>query len=165
MKKTTMIISAIVIVSVIAGFTLLNNEGVIDSILNEVNIEGNGNTNTNGDNEGPSNTDYTNNDSNQDGSIVGNWTFVSSETNGEPVTHVTSAWVNYKADGTWTYFYDYGYTTVNDEGTWQAQDGVLYWGTEGHEISDWYSVDNYEVTGDDLIITTDEGTRAVYRRD
>ncbi len=154
MEKHKMIIFAVLAVSVlvVAAVALTNNEGTSD-------------TNTaDGNNEGSPATGDSNTGTNAQASIVGNWTFVNSTTNGELVTHIASGWVSYKDDGTWTYSFDYGYTIVNDEGTWQAQDGKLYWGTEGHEISDWYSVDNYEVIGDDLIVSTDEGTRAVYRR-
>jgi len=155
MKKTTMILSAIVIVSVIAGLILVSNEGVLDSILNGVNAGENGNTPTNGGNEEPSNNEYTPTDSNHDGRFVGNWTFVEGTTSGQPVTHIVSGWINYKADGTWTESFDYGDQILNEQGTWQAKDGVIYWGTDGTEISDWYSVDDYQFTGDDLIISSD----------
>jgi len=155
MKKTTMILSAIVIVSVIAGVVLINNEGILDSILEGVNSGGNGNTNTGGDNEGSSTNNNSNTDPNHDGRFVGNWTFVEGTSSGKPVTHIASAWINYKADGTWTDFFDFGHQIRRQQGTWQAKDGVIYWGTNGSEISDWYSVDDYQFTGDDLILSTD----------
>ena len=158
MKKTKIVLVAVVLVVVVAGFMFTKNEGYLDTILNVGDNGGNDNTNTGGDNDGPSNDGV-----NQAGSIVGNWTFVDGTQNGQPVTHIASGWVNYKADGTWTYFYDYGYTTLNDEGTWQAQDGELYWGTEGSEISDWYSYDNYQLVGDDLIISSNTSEMR-YRR-
>ena len=158
MKKTKIILVAVVIVVIVAGFTFINNEGYLDTILNAGDNGGNDNTNTGGDNEGSSN-----NGVNQDGSIVGNWTFVNGTTNGQPVTHIASGWINYKADGTWTYFYDYGYTTINDQGTWQAQHWELYWGTEGSEISDWYAYDNYQLKGDNLVIISDT-SEMIYRR-
>ena len=138
MNKNIMIFGVLaVLVLVIAGFTLMNNEGTSD---------------VNGDTEGPSDNNDSTIGANEYGSIVGNWTFVSGTTNGEPITHIVSGWVNYKADGTWTYFYDYGYTTVNDQGTWQAQDGELSWGTDGSEINDWYSYDTYKFVDGDLVI-------------
>ena len=155
MKKTTMIVSAIVVVSIIAGLVIINNEGILDSILGGVNIGENGNTNANGKNEKPSNNDPIQTDSNHDGRFVGNWTFVEGTSSGKPVTHIASAWINYKADGTWTDFYDFGHQIRRQQGTWQAKDGVLYWGTDGSQISDWYSVDDYQFVGDDLIISKD----------
>jgi hypothetical protein len=155
MKKTTMILSAIIVVAAIAGFILINNEGVLDPILNGLNTGENGNPNTNGDNEEPSNNEYTSTDPNHDGRLVGNWTFVEGTASGKPVTHIVSGWINYKADGNWTEFFDYGDQLLNEQGTWQAKDGVLYWGTNGSEISDWYSVDDYQIIGDDLIISSD----------
>jgi hypothetical protein len=155
MKKTTMILSAIIVVAAVAGFILINNEGVLDPILNGLNTGETGNTNTNGDTEEPSNNDYTATDSNHDGRLVGNWTFVEGTSSGQPITHIVSGWINYKADGTWTEFFDYGDQLLNEQGTWQAKDGVLCWGTDGSEISDWYSVDDYQIAGDDLIISSD----------
>ena len=139
-----------VVVLVVAGFTLLNNEGTSE-------------TNTDGTNEGSSVNDGSNEGLNQANNIVGNWTFVSGTQNGSPVTHIVSGWVNYKADGTWVYFFDYGYTTVDAEGTWQAQDGELYWGTNGNEVSDWYSYDSYQFVDGDLVITSDN-SEMIYRR-
>ena len=155
MKKTTMILSAIVIVSVVAGLILISNEGVLDSILNGVNLGGNGNSTTNGDTNKPSNNEPIQTDSNHDGRFVGNWTFVEGTSGGKPVTHIVSGWISYKADGNWTECFDYGDQILNEQGTWQAKDGVLCWGTNGSEISDWYSVDDYQFVGDDLIISSD----------
>ena len=159
MEKTKMMLFAVLAVSVllVAAFTLTNNEGI-----NEINPDNNDkkdNTNPEGDNQGASSDVATT----AGGSIVGNWTFVNGTSNGEPVTHIASGWVNYKADGTWTYFYDYGYTTVEAEGTWQTQDGQLSWGTNGSEISDWYSMDTYEIKGDILIIRS-SGSEMFYGR-
>lgn len=159
MEKNKMMVFAVlaVLVLAVAALTLTNNNGTPATTTGDTN-EGNGNTNPEGENEGSSNTG-----ANGAGSIVGNWTFVNGTTNDGPVTHIASGWIDYKADGTWTYFYDYGYTTVNQEGTWQAQDGELYWGTNGSEISDWYSYDTYEIVGDVLIITSD-GSEMFYGR-
>lgn len=156
MKKTTMILAAIVVVAVAAGFIFINNEGVLDSILNATNTTENGNTNTNGETEQPSNNNgYTSTDANHDGRFVGNWTFIEGTSSGKPITHIVSGWIYYKADGTWTNFFDYGHQLLNEQGTWQAKDGVLCWGTDGTEISDWYSVDDYQFVDDDLIISSD----------
>jgi hypothetical protein len=155
MKKTTMMLSAIIVVAAVAGFILINNEGVLDPILNGLNTGENGNPNTNGDTEEPSNNEYTSTDPNHDGRLVGNWTYVEGTSSGQPITHIVSGWINYKADGNWTEFFDYGDQLLNEQGTWQAKDGVLCWGTNGSEISDWYSVDDYQIVGDDLIISSD----------
>ena len=155
MKKTKLILVAVVLVVVVAGFMFIKNEGYLDTILAGDNSGGNGDTNPSENNGGSSTDGNTNTDGNHDGRFVGNWTFVDGTSSGQPVTHITSGWVNYKADGTWSYFFDYGYTTVNAEGTWQAKDGTLYWGTNGNEISDWYSVESYQFTGDNLILSTD----------
>ena len=118
MGKTKMMLFAVlaVLVLAVAAFTLTNNEGLLDTIISGDNNEGTDNTTMGEDNEIPSNNDTT-----VEGSIVGNWTFVSGIQNGEPVTHIASGWLHYKADGTWRYSYDYGYTILDDEGTWQAQ--------------------------------------------
>ena len=143
MQKNMMILFGVVVVVVlvVAGFTLLNNDGTSDS-------------STNRENEDPLTNDNSNTSTTGYGSIVGNWTFLSGTSNGEPVTHIVSGWVNYKSDGTWVYSYDYGYTTVDAEGTWQTQDGQLAWGTNGSEISDWYSVDSYDFVDGDLVISS-----------
>ena len=158
MEKNQMMIFAViaVVVLAVAAFTLTNNEGTPDpNTTGGDNLEGNENPNPEGENEGSSVTENPNSGASVAGSIVGNWTFINGTNNDGPVTHIASGWIDYKADGTWTYFYDYGYTTVNQEGTWQAQEGQLYWGTNGSEISDWYSYDTYEIVGDVLIIRGD----------
>jgi hypothetical protein len=103
-----------------------------------------------------------NNDSNQynsnlDPRFIGNWTWVSAVSGGNPVTDISSGWLKFEADGTWDFYYDYGYTERIQNGTWQAKDGELYWGTEGYEISDWYSYDTYEFEDGDLIIIQSSG--------
>jgi hypothetical protein len=160
MEKNQMMLFAViaVVVLAVAAVTLTNNEGAPEANTTGDIPEGNENTNPEGDKEGASN-----NSVNVAGTVVGNWTFINGTNSDGPVTHIASGWIDYKADGTWTYFYDYGYTTVDQEGTWQAQDGQLYWGTNGSEISDWYSYDTYEIVGDVLIIRSD-GSEMFYGR-
>jgi len=101
--------------------------------------------------------------SNLDPRFVGNWTWVSAVSGGEPVTDISNGWLNFEADGTWDFYYDYGYTERIQNGTWQAKDGELYWGTEGFEISDWYAYDTYEFIDGDLIIIQ-SGGESRYRK-
>lgn len=122
-------------------------------------------TNEGDDNQNASDNNGSSSDSNDDASdyavnvdknLVGNWTWTCGTSNGEPVTHISSGWVNFKKNGTWMYAYDYGYTITIQNGTWQAKDGQLYWGTDGSEISDWYSINSYElVNSNELVISTD----------
>jgi len=102
------------------------------------------NDNNNNQNTGDDNTDDNSNtySVNHDPRLIGNWTG-------------NNSWVHFHEDGTFQSAYDYDYTIVTYEGTWQAKDGQLSWGTNGHEISDWYSMDTYHFNGDDLVITQD----------
>lgn len=102
--------------------------------------------------------------SNLDQRFIGNWTWISATSGGEPVTGIASGWLNFEADGTWDFYYDYGYSERIQNGTWQAKDGELYWGTEGYEISDWYSYDSYEFVDGDLIIIQQTGESRYQRQ-
>jgi len=122
-----------------------------------------------GDNNNAGNSDNSGNSNgyavNVDPNMVGNWTWTSGTNSGEPITHISSGWVNFKEDGTFNSYYDYGYTVVVYEGTWQAKDGDLYWGTNGHEISDWYSYDTYDfITNNGLTIISDSSEMLYQRR-
>ncbi len=108
---------------------------------NEQNQVDNGIDNTNDDTNDDGSGEYA---SNIDMNLVGNWTWISGNNNGEPVTQIINGWVHFKQDGTWKFAYDYDYTMRIQNGTWQARDGELYWGTAGQEISDWYSIDSYK---------------------
>ena len=119
-----------------------------------------GTTNQNADNGGDSGQ-YA---SNLDQRFIGNWTWISATSGGEPVTGIASGWLNFEADGTWDFYYDYGYSERIQNGTWQAKDGDLYWGTEGYEISDWYSYDSYEFVDGDLIIIQQTGESRYQRQ-
>lgn len=110
----------------------------------EDNTDSNNDQDTGDADTGGSSNDYS---GNHDPRLIGNWTWTDGTNQGNPVDYITRGWVNFMQDGTFKSFYDYGYTTVNYEGTWQAKDGDLYWGTNGHEISDWYSTDNYQIDG------------------
>lgn len=118
----------IILVSVLllSGCTEDNNDSNND--------QGTGDADTGG-----SSNDYS---GNHDPRLIGNWTY-------------NNSWVHFHEDGTFHFLYDYVYNFALYEGTWQAKDGQLSWGTNGHEISDWYSMDSYHFNGDDLVITRD----------
>jgi len=103
------------------------------------NNDGNNNQDAGDTNPDDGSNDYS---GNHDPRLIGNWTY-------------NNSWVNFHEDGTFNSAYDYDYTIVRYEGTWQAKDGQLSWGTNGHEISDWYSMDSYHFNGDDLVINRD----------
>jgi len=139
-KKQMMLLGTIIVsIFLLAGCTNNNNAGEDN--------EGTGGTGDDGGSDGTT--------ANIDVNMLGNWTWTSGTNNGEPITHISSGWVHFKNDGTFNSVYDYGYTLVIYEGTWQAQNGDLYWGTNGNEISDWYSTDSYQASGNELIITSD----------
>ena len=134
--------------------------GCTSTPTNEADTGDEGTTNQNADNGGDSGQ-YA---SNLDQRFIGNWTWISATSGGEPVTGIASGWLNFEADGTWDFYYDYGYSERIQNGTWQAKDGDLYWGTEGFEISDWYSYDSYEFVDGDLIIIQQMGESRYQRQ-
>ncbi|HMA83416.1 MAG TPA: hypothetical protein VKP59_04220 [Candidatus Thermoplasmatota archaeon] len=142
--------------------TVLLLAGCTSSDTKEVknNDEGTENQNIGNSDNGDDSGQYA---SNLDPRFIENWTWVSAVSGGEPVTEISYGWLNFEADGTWNFYYDYGYTERIQNGTWQAKDGELYWGTEGSEISDWYAYDNYEFDDGDLIIIQ-SGGESRYRK-
>ena len=137
-KKQMMLLGAVIIsIFLLAGCTNNNNAG------------------DNNQGTGDENNDDSGYAVNADPNMVGNWTWTSGTSSGEPITHIISSWVNFHKDGTFNSVYEYDNQLVIYEGTWQAKDGDLAWGTNGNEISDWYLTDSYQVSGNELIITSD----------